>query len=145
MMPPTDSAQHRRANWIRALEQIHDPQSRLGWILDQARSIAPLPIHLRTEPHLFPGCRVRLWWIPSFHNGQCEFHTDSDSVTLKALTHLIAQICGKSTPSEIAELDFSFLETLGVLRQLAESRQATLRRIIEATHEFTSLHRAKNL
>ena len=57
-------------------------------------------------------------------------------MTLKCLAGAIAGLASGGTPDEIVALDFSPFESLGLLRQLAENRQRTIRGLITATREF---------
>ena len=126
----------RRAELVATLEAIRDPQARLGWVVERARSRPRLPPERLREEDLVPGCRVRIWWRARFENGRCRFEADSDAVTLKAMAGLIADLCDGASQAEVAQADFDFLERLGLLRQLAESRQATVLRIVELARGF---------
>jgi sulfur transfer protein SufE len=57
-------------------------------------------------------------------------------MTLKCLAGAIAELASGGTPNEIAALDFSAFDSLGLLKQLAENRQKTLRNLMAATHTF---------
>ena len=138
MEPSTPTLEGRRAALIQELEAIRDPQSRLGWVVNQARHRPPLAPERRLDAHLVAGCKVRIWWIASIEDGRCRFETDSDAVTLKAMAGLVADVCNGAALGEIAATDFNFLERLGLLRQLAESRQATVLRIVELAREFAT-------
>jgi sulfur transfer protein SufE len=61
-------------------------------------------------------------------------------MTLKCLAGAIAEIASGGTPSEIATLEFGVFESLGLLRQLAENRQKTIRSLMNATRDFAALH-----
>ncbi len=126
----------RIAELVGRLESIPDPQARLGWMVERARSRPPLPAASRLEEHLVPGCRVRTWWVATWENGTCRFAADSDAVTLKAFAVLLADLCDGAPPGEIAGADFGFLGRLGLLRHLTDSRQATALRIVEAAKDF---------
>lgn len=108
-----------------------DPQSRLSLAVERARQRPPLPAELRRDEFLVPGCQVRLWLVPGFVDGRCRYATDSDAATLKALTGLLAEVYGGLTPDEVLACPPDFLEDLGLLRQLAESRRATVLRVAQ--------------
>ncbi len=95
-----------------------------------------MPDTLRLDEHLVPGCQVRLWFVSETRDGLCRFQTDSDAVTLKALTGLFCDLANDLPPEQIRTFDAGFLEQLGILKQLAESRRATVLRVAEAMREF---------
>ena len=123
---------------LTALARLRDPQARFAWAVEQARKRPPLPEDLRLDAHRVTGCQVRLWFVSEFHDGRCWFRTDSDAVTLKAMTGLLCELASGAAPAEIARLDFAFLDQLGLLRQLAENRRATVLRVAEQLRAFAA-------
>lgn len=134
--PTPPSPSQRLAEWSSQLAALKDPQARLAHLVEAARGIPRLPDEDRLEAHRVPGCLVRTWWIAQWRDGRCWFRTDSDAMTLKCLAGAIAGLASGGTPDEIAALDFSPFESLGLLRQLAENRQRTIRSLIASTREF---------
>jgi cysteine desulfuration protein SufE len=126
----------RLAHWSSRLAALNDPQVRLAQLVETARLLPPLPSIDRQEAHRVPGCLVRTWWIAEWREGRCWFRTDSDAMTLKCLAGAIAELASGGTPDEIAALDFSPFESLGLLKQLAENRQKTIRNLMNSVHEF---------
>lgn len=135
-----DSLASHRAELTVRLAGIRDPQARLAWVLEQARLRPHLPEALRQEQHRVTGCLVRLWFVPEFRDGRCWFQSDSDAVSLRALTGLLCALANGGEPAEVAQFDHVFLEQLGLLRQLAESRRATVLRVAEMIREFGRRH-----
>lgn len=126
----------RLARWSSRLAALKDPQIRLAQLVETARLQSPLPAIDRQEAHRVQGCLVRTWWIAEWRQGRCWFRTDSDAMTLKCLAGAIAELATGGTPNEIAGLDFSPFESLGLLKQLAENRQRTIRNLMNSVHEF---------
>lgn len=125
---------------LAALTRLRDPQARFAWAVEQARKRPSLPESLRLDAHRVTGCQVRLWFVSEFRDGRCWFHTDSDAVTLKAMTGLLCELASGATPAELATLDLAFLDQLGLLRQLAENRRATVLRVADQLRAFAALH-----
>ncbi len=117
-------------------ERLRDPQARLQLAIELARQRLPLPDRFRSDVHRVAGCQVRLWFVAQFHDGRCQFATDSDAVTLKALIGLLCDLYSGLTPSEVLAQSTEFLDRLGLLRQLAESRRATVRRVAGMIRDF---------
>jgi cysteine desulfuration protein SufE len=138
MAAPTDPMPPslRLAHWSARLAALNDPQTRLAHLVEAARLRPPLPAADRQEAHRVPGCLVRTWWIAQWQDGRCWFRTDSDAITLKCLAGAIAELASGGTPDEIAALDFSPFDSLGLLKQLAENRQKTLRNLMTAAQTF---------
>jgi cysteine desulfuration protein SufE len=130
--PPAD----RLAAWADRLRALPDPQTRLAHLVEAARRLPPLPDSDRLEVHRVAGCLVRTWWIAQWRDGRCWFRTDSDAMTLKCLAGAIAELASGGTPEEVAALEFEVFDALGLLRQLAENRQRTVRHLMEGAREF---------
>lgn len=124
-----------------ALRSRRDSQSRLAWLIEDARRQPPLPVAQRSDDRLVPGCQVRLWWVPSWREGRCWLDADSDAVSLKALVGLLCRVYHGARPDEILSAPPAWLEETGLLRQLAESRRATVLRVHEMIREFAQTHR----
>ncbi len=112
-----------------ALKAIRDPQARFQWLVDRARTRPALPDVLRRDEYRVTGSQVRLWWVRVDRDGRRWFASDSDAVTLKALTGLLAECFSGEEVQVLKEEPVRFLGELGLLRQLAESRRATVLRV----------------
>ncbi|MFM8358563.1 MAG: SufE family protein [Verrucomicrobiota bacterium] len=123
-----------------ALASRADFQARLAWLVDEARRQPSLAAERRTADRLVPGCQVRLWWIPGWHDGRCWFASDSDAVSLKALAGLLGRVHDGAAPAEILGAAPGWLAETGLLRPLAESRRATVLRVHDLIREFARVH-----
>jgi cysteine desulfuration protein SufE len=127
-----------QAACLAPFRERRDPQSRLSLAVERARSRPALPPEDRRTEWLVPGCQVRLWLVPEFRGGRCRYRVDSDAMTLKALAGLLAEVYSGFPPSEILALPADFLDELGLLRQLAESRRATVLRVADLIREHAA-------
>jgi len=126
----------REAELCRELAAEADPQTRFSRVIDRARLQPSLPDEFRQPVYLVPGCQVRLWWVPSFANGACWFQSDSDAVSLKAMTRLLAELYSGATSVEILAHPAGFLDRYGLLNSLAENRRATVVRVVDQIQSF---------
>ncbi|MEN9677429.1 MAG: Cysteine desulfuration protein SufE [Verrucomicrobiota bacterium] len=126
----------REAALVATLMRLRDPQSRFAWLVERARERPHLSDDLRLDAHRVTGCQVRLWWIPGFRGGRCWFQSDSDAVTLRALTGMWCDLACGASPAELAEWNPDFAVRLGLMRQMAESRQATVLRVAAMIRDY---------
>jgi cysteine desulfuration protein SufE len=126
----------REAALVATLMRLRDPQSRFAWLVERARERPHLADDLRSDAHRVTGCQVRLWWIPGFRGGRCWFQSDSDAVTLRALTGMWCDLACGASPAELAEWNPDFALRLGLMRQMAESRQATVLRVAAMIRDY---------
>ncbi len=130
----------REAALVATLMRLRDPQSRFAWLVERARERPHLADELRLDAHRVTGCQVRLWWIPGFRGGRCWFQSDSDAVTLRALTGMWCDLACGATPAELAGWNPDFAERLGLMRQMAENRQATVLRVAAMIRDYGAAH-----
>ncbi|MBX3745451.1 MAG: SufE family protein [Verrucomicrobiae bacterium] len=130
----------RHARLLEAFGSRSDPQERLAWLVDLARSESPMDPALRADPWLVPGCTSRLWLVCREETGRCRFACDSDSVIQKALIGLLCRLYDGLAPEEILEGEPAFLSETAFLRALTDNRRRTLVRARDRIREFARAH-----
>lgn len=121
---------------------IPDPQQRFSQCVERARTRPLLPEIHRTETHRIEGCQVRIWVVSRFENGRCWFESDSDALTLKALSGLLCELFNGATPEEILQAPNGFPDAWRLTRMLAENRRKTIERIAQQIQDFARAHTA---
>lgn len=118
------------------LGAVADPQERFSLLLEEARRRPPLPSSLRVDAHRVDGCQVRLWFVPEMRAGACWFQTDSDAVSLKAMTGLLCDLYSGLPPAEVIEHGPALFSDLDLMRPLAENRRRTVWRVRDRMRDF---------
>ncbi len=134
------SLQDRESDFVERLAALRDPQARFAWAVEQARLRNPLPNALRQETFRVQGCLVRLWFVPEIRDGRCWFQTDSDAATLRAFSGILCDLASGLPPEDLVDWRPEFLERLGLLRQLADNRRATIGRVAGLIRGFAAAH-----
>ena len=120
------SIQENRQAVVEDLQFIEDPLERMEYLVDRAKSHPVLSDDYRSDIFRIRGCQSKLWLVPEFSEGRCRFRVDSDSVLVKGIAALLAEMYSECTPEEIVELDPSFLEELGIREHLSHNRKNAL-------------------
>lgn len=136
--PSHPSLQDRECDLVGRLTALRDPQARFAWAVEQARLRNPLPDALRQETFRVQGCLVRLWFVPEIRDGRCWFQTDSDAATLRAFSGILCDLASGLPPEDLVDWRPEFLERLGLLRQLADNRRATIGRVADLIRGFAA-------
>src|SRR5262245_24977280 len=113
----------KQQRMVAHLRSIRDPQARLAWVIEQARRFPPLPPNLSLDGWRIKGCVARLWIVPLFHEGCCWFQSDSDALSLKALSGLMCELYSGCKPEEVTPEGPAFLEELEFSQYLPENRR----------------------
>ena len=139
-LPSSGSLADREHAAEAMLTRLRDPQSRFAWLVERMRERPHLPDEFRVDANRVSGCQVRLWFVPELREGRCWFRTDSDAVTLRAVIGFWCDVASGATPAELREWHPHFFERLGVMRQMAENRQATVLRVGGQIRDFAALN-----
>ena len=111
-------------------------QDRLALLVERVKRIPSLPPELRVEENLIPGCLAKLWFVSGFHDGQCFFAGDSDSLVVKAVAGLLCNFYSGHAPAEILAHDPQFLAALGITQHLTPNRRNALAKVWERIRQF---------
>jgi cysteine desulfuration protein SufE len=118
------------------LAALKNGQDRLALLVDQAKKRPALAPEFRADANLIPGCLAKLWFMPSFRDGQCFFGCDSDSLIVKAIAGLLCDFYSGHAPAEILAHDPGFLAPLGITQHLTPNRRNALSKIWERIRQF---------
>jgi cysteine desulfuration protein SufE len=138
--PVTLAEQERRL--LAELGALRDPQARFAWLVERARQRPALPAEFRTDAHRVPGCLARLWLVPEFQGGRCQFRSESDSLVVKAIAGLLCDFYSGRAPEEIVAHPPGFLGALGLAQLLTSTRRTSLHRVWDLMCDFARAHQA---
>lgn len=118
------------------LSRLKNGQDRLALLVERVRKLPPLPLELRVEQKLIPGCLAKLWFVSEFRDGKCFFACDSDSLVVKAIAGLLCDFYSGQPPAEILAHDPGFLAPLGITQHLTPNRRNALAKVWERIRQF---------
>jgi cysteine desulfuration protein SufE len=123
-----------------ALGALKTAQDRLGYVVGFGRKAGPLEAEFKTDAFRVEGCLAKVWFVPKFAGGVCQFRADSDSAIVKGIAVLLCDFYSGSPPEEITQTSPDFLETLGITQHLTPNRRNSLRRIWQQMQAFARAH-----
>ena len=105
------------------------------YLIDLGKNLEPYPEEEKTEDKLIKGCQSRVWLDSRFEGGKIYFKADSDAIITKGIISLLIGVYSGREPKEIAEDDFSFVESLGLRENLSPTRANGLASMIATIRE----------
>lgn len=105
------------------------------YLIDLGRRLEPFPEEMKTEDRLIKGCQSRVWLDTRTEGGRLFFRADSDAIITKGIISLLIGVYSGRTAREIAEDDFSFVESLGLRENLSPTRANGLASMIATIRE----------
>ncbi len=131
-----ESIVERKNQLLTRLRAIHDKDERLRFIVEQGKSLSPLPEQLKLEQFLVKGCISRAWLVPQIQNEKLRFLADSEAVIVKGIIALILQVYNESSPQEILGLSADFLAEAGVTELLSMNRRNGLIHVLSMIRSY---------
>jgi cysteine desulfuration protein SufE len=115
-------------------------QDRLGFVVGLGRSAPPLEPESKTDAFRVEGCLAKVWLVPEFADGVCQFRADSDSAIVKGMAVLLCDFYSGQPPAEIVQTSPAFLEKLGLTQHLTPNRRNSLGKITRLIQSFARGH-----
>ncbi|MCX7768987.1 MAG: SufE family protein [Flavobacteriales bacterium] len=135
-------------------DPIHDPitilcqdfqmleswEDKYSYIIELGEKLPPYPDEYKTDAWRVHGCLSRLWVMPGPNHSARSVHflADSDALISKGLAALILLAVNHKPANEVAQMDFSFLHTIGLGQHLSPSRANGLRALVNRVKELAA-------
>jgi cysteine desulfuration protein SufE len=110
------------------------------YLIDLGRKLEVFPEELKTEDRLIKGCQSRVWLDTVVDGDRLYFRADSDAIITKGIISLLIGVYSGRTAREIADDDFSFVDSLGLRENLSPTRANGLASMIETLHRTAQNH-----
>ena len=110
------------------------------YLIEQGKNLEPFPEESKTEDKLIKGCQSRVWLDWSLEEGRLVFRANSDAIITKGIISLLIGVYSGRTAREIADDDFSFVDSLGLRENLSPTRANGLASMIETLRRTAQNH-----
>jgi cysteine desulfuration protein SufE len=110
------------------------------YLIDLGRKQEVFPEELKTEDRLIKGCQSRVWLDTVVDGDRLYFRADSDAIITKGIISLLIGVYSGRTAREIADDDFSFVDSLGLRENLSPTRANGLASMIETLRRTAQNH-----
>jgi arsenate reductase len=119
-------------------QQIIDDFALLGawdekyaYLIELGQAMPEMPSELKTEANLVRGCQSNVWFHSTCQDGIFHLDADSDAMIVKGIAALLVNIFSDQPASEVREADLSFIDTIGMWKNLSSSRNNGLMSMLE--------------
>jgi cysteine desulfuration protein SufE len=125
------------AELVESFDLLGDWESRIEYVIDLGKDLAPLPEADRIDANKVPGCAAQVWLAVRRSGDRMTFLADSDSALSKGNIALLLKLYSDRAPAEILAFDArAALQRLGLpdalTRQRANGLNAMVGQIREA-------------
>ncbi len=114
--------QEKSQSVVDEFSMFDDWMDKYSYLIELGKELPLIGDKYRNETHLISGCQSRVWLHAEENNGIVNFSADSDAVITKGIISLLIRVLSDSTPVEIINADFSFLDEIGLKSHLSPTR-----------------------
>jgi cysteine desulfuration protein SufE len=79
--------------------------------------------------------------VTEYHNGRVYFKADSDAVIVKGLVSMLIRVLSGHTPDEIINAKLGFIEQIGMMTHLAQTRSNGLLAMIRQMKNYALVYK----
>jgi cysteine desulfuration protein SufE len=143
-MSESNTIAAREAEIVEAFSLLDSWEEKYEYIIELGKQLPPLDAKYKLEENIIKGCQSIVWLVANFENGKVYFKADSDAVIVKSLVSLLIKVLSGLTPDEILKAKLGFLQVIGMMSHLAQTRSNGLRAMIQQMKyyalAFQSIH-----
>jgi len=107
---------------IEEFEIFEDWMDKYEYIIELGNSLETYNDKDKTPSNLIQGCQSRVWLNAEMKDGNVIFSADSDAIITKGIVALLIRVANNRTPEELMNLDFNFIERIGLRENLSPTR-----------------------
>ena len=108
------------------LELLGDALNRMEYVLGCGREAPGIPPEERSDGALVADCQVHTWLIARWEGGVLRLHTDSESILVRGVLSLIAEIYQGRSRNEVKNFHCSLLSCEAFAELLNRSQKRGL-------------------
>lgn len=122
-------------------EFLEDWEDRYRYVIEQGKTMEPLPDALKVPATKVDGCASQVWLHATIENGIFRFDGESDAMIVRGLIAVLRALYNDLPVAEVPRVDArSELARLGLNDHLSAQRSNGLRSMIERIREVASQH-----
>lgn len=105
-------------------------EEKYEYIIDIGKKLPPLEEQHKKKENIIKGCQSTVWLVSDYKEGRVYFQADSDAVIVKGLVSVLMEVLSGQQPEDIINADMKFLDKIGMVQHLAQTRSNGLRSMI---------------
>ena len=129
---------------IEEFESFDDWMDKYEYIIELGSGLEEFDDKNKTPSNLIQGCQSRVWLNGELEDGKIIFSADSDAIITKGIVAILIRVANNRTPEEVMNLDFNFIEIIGLRENLSPTRANGLVSMIKNMKAYGLAFHAKN-
>lgn len=117
-------------------------EEKYEYIIDMGKKLPVLDDQYKKEENIIKGCQSTVWLTADYRDGRIYFSADSDAVIVKGLISMLIRILSGHTPGEILNAKVDFINEIGMIQHLAQTRSNGLLSMIKQMKNYAIAYQA---
>ena len=114
------------------------------YIIDLGKKPAPLEEQYKRDENKVRGCQSTVWLVADYCDGRVFFKAESNSVIVQGLISLLIRVLSGQRPDDIVEAKLEFLNDIGMMTHLAQTRSNGLLAIVKQMKSYALAYKLKH-
>lgn len=111
-------------------------EEKYEYLIDIGKKLSPLEDQYKMEENIIKGCQSTVWLVSDYKDGKVFFKADSDAIIVKGLVSMLIQVLSGKKPEEILNAQMDFINQIGMMKHLAQTRSNGLRAMIKQMKNY---------
>ncbi|MBW7838523.1 MAG: SufE family protein [Chitinophagaceae bacterium] len=117
-------------------------EEKYEYIIDMGKKLPVLDDQYKKEENIIKGCQSTVWLTADYRDGRIYFSADSDAVIVKGLISMLIRVLSGHTPGEILNAKVDFINEIGMMQHLAQTRSNGLLSMIKQMKNYAIAYQA---
>lgn len=117
-------------------------EEKYEYIIDLGKNLEPLDEKYKVPENIIKGCQSTVWLTSEFKDGKIFYKADSDAVIVKGLISMLIKVLSDNTPDEILNAKLDFINDIGMMTHLAQTRSNGLLSMIKQIKNYALAYKS---
>ena len=117
-------------------------EEKYEYIIDMGKRLPVIDDQYKKEENIIKGCQSTVWLTADYRDGRIYFSADSDAVIVKGLISMLIRVLSGHTPGEILNAKIDFINEIGMMQHLAQTRSNGLLSMIKQMKNYAIAYQA---
>ncbi len=126
---------------VEEFAMMEDWLDKYNYLIELADTLPSFPDAAKNPENIIEGCQSRVWLSMEVDtDGTFRITGDSDAIIVRGIVALLVRALGGEQLKDVAQSDFEFLDTIGLMQNLSQNRRQGLQSMLDRIVEFSETH-----
>lgn len=130
------SIKEREQEIVDEFSMFSDWMEKYEYLIELGKDLPLIAAQYKTDDYRIKGCQSQVWLHAGEQEGKIRFTADSDAIITKGIISLLIRTLSDSTPDEILQADFDYINQIGLKENLSPTRANGLVSMIKQIKEY---------